>query len=220
MVVRLAIGCLTTLVVLTVLVMGVWVYVVNNVEQPEYRVVRQDGAIEIRDYPVLVVAEVSRQGDRKSAISAGFRALAGYIFAKDRGGKTIAMTAPVTQERVPTTMGAPVTQAREKGGDGEGWVVRFIMPAQYTQATLPRPKSHDVRLRSVGPARRAAIRFSGVATDRLLATKEGQLRDWLGAQGLQASAASTYAYYNNPFTPGPLRRNEVIIDILDGSDAR
>jgi SOUL heme-binding protein len=217
---RLAIGCLTTLVVLAVLGMGVWVYVVNNVEQPEYRVVRQDGAVEIRDYPALVVAEVSRQGDRKTAISAGFRSLAGYIFAKDRGGETIAMTAPVTQQRVPITMGAPVTQAREKGSEGDGWVVRFIMPAQHTLATLPRPKSQDVRLRSVGPARRAAIRFSGVATDRLLATKEDRLRDWLGAQGLQASAGSTYAYYNDPFTPGPLRRNEVIIDLLDGSGAR
>ncbi len=216
---RLAIGGLATLVVLTALVIGVWVYVVNSVEQPEYRVVRQEGVFEVRDYPSLVVAEVSRQGDRKTAIGSGFRALAGYIFAKDRNGETIAMTAPVTQEPASITTGAPVTQAREMGSEGDGWVVRFIMPAQYTLATLPRPKSHDVRLRNVGPARRAAIRFSGVATDRLLATKEDQLRKWLGAQGVHASAASTYAYYNNPFTPGPLRRNEVIIDLLDGSDA-
>jgi hypothetical protein len=25
--------------------------------------------------------------------------------------------------------------------------------------------------------------------------------------------APTYAYYNDPFTPGPLRRNEVIFDV-------
>jgi hypothetical protein len=25
--------------------------------------------------------------------------------------------------------------------------------------------------------------------------------------------APTYAYYNDPFTPGPLRRNEVMFDV-------
>ncbi len=210
-VLKLPIVCLSTPLMLVVLCMAVWVYVVNNLEQLEHREVRQDGVSEFRDYPVLVVAKLSRRGDRATAASAAFRSLAGYIFAKDRAGKIIAMTARVTQQPVPITMSAPVTQAGGKESAGDSWVVVFIMPAQPPLATLPPPRSQDARLRNVGPARRAAIRFSGVAADRL--------RNWLGPQGRQASPGSTYVYQNDPFTPAPLRRNEVIIDLLDGSDA-
>ena len=47
-----------------ILAVGAWIYVVSTVEQPKYALVTQDGAIELRDYPALVVAEVTRRGDR------------------------------------------------------------------------------------------------------------------------------------------------------------
>jgi DNA gyrase inhibitor GyrI len=185
-----------------------WVVVVHNVETPAYNVVGSDGKIEIRDYPPLVVAEVARSGDRKEAVSSGFRPLANYIFAKDRGGEGISMTAPVTQERIAMT--APVTQTRRESTD---WVVRFIMPSQYTLETLPKPGGTDVRLEQLPARRIAAVRFSGVATDELIAQKEDELRAWLEGRGLETRGEPTYAYYNDPFTPGFLRRNEVMIEV-------
>lgn len=198
----------------------IWVYVVQNVEQPSYRVVEADGRIEVRDYPALVVAEVVRRGDRKSAVNAGFRPLASYIFAKDRAGDTISMTAPVTQSRPAAktetiAMTAPVTQSAT-GSDGDTWAVRFIMPSKYTLADLPKPASGDVTLKNLPAARRAAIRFSGVADDASIAAQEAELRRWLESRGLKSDGAATYAYYNDPFTPGPLRRNEVLIEVSGG----
>ena len=67
------------------------------VEEPAFRTVLQDGAFEIRDYPALVVAEVTVTGGQKEAASKGFRLLAGYIFGGNRGKQSIAMTAPVTE---------------------------------------------------------------------------------------------------------------------------
>ena len=114
-----------------VLAVGVWVYVVQNVEHPSYQVLTSEGAIEIRRYPALVVAEVTRTGDRQSAVRAGFGPLARYIFARDRDGASIAMTAPVAQQRIAMT--APVTQSR--GTDGDAWTVRLhhavLMDARY-----------------------------------------------------------------------------------------
>ncbi len=200
---------------------GVGVYMVNNVEHPAYRMVTADGAIEVRDYPPLVVAEVRRSGDRSSAVNAGFGPLAGYIFASDRSGDKIAMTAPVTQRRETIAMTAPVTQTpaaseATAARGAESWTVRFIMPSKYTLATLPKPASPDVTLSEVPAARRAAIRFPGVATDGLIAEQERRLRSWLEARGLRVVGPPTYAYYNAPFTPGPLRRNEVMLDLLPG----
>ncbi|WP_299393198.1 heme-binding protein [Pelagibius sp.] len=190
---------------------GAWWYYTNNVEQPKYAVVTQDGAIEVRDYPALVVAEVLRRGDRGAAVRAGFSPLANYIFAKEREGQSIAMTAPVTQSREKIAMTAPVTQART--GEGDTWVVRFIMPSEYALEDLPLPASADVSLKPLPPARRAAIRFSGVATDALIAEQEARLLAWLEQQGLTPQGSPTYAYYNDPFTPGPLRRNEVMVEL-------
>jgi DNA gyrase inhibitor GyrI len=201
---------LGVLIVLGVAALAVFVFVVQNVEQPVYRVVDQEGDLEVRDYPSLVVAEVRREGSRREALGAGFGPLARYIFGKERAGEQISMTAPVTQQRAEAiAMTAPVTQARGRGGD---WAVRFIMPARYRLDQLPAPAG-DVRLAEVPARRVAAIRFSGRATDDQIAAKESELRAWLAQRRLTAASTPVYAYYNDPLTPGFLRRNEVLIDL-------
>ncbi|MEM7240294.1 MAG: heme-binding protein [Pseudomonadota bacterium] len=176
-----------------------WIYASSTVEQPGYDVVEADGAVEIRRYPELVTASVIRSGPRYDAVRAGFRPLAGYIFAKERPGDKIAMTAPVTQRK----------------GEGQDWTVRFIMPSQYSLDDLPAPAGQDVTLATLPATDRVAIRFSGVADDELIAEQEGLLRDWMAGRGIEASGSPIYAYYNDPFTPGFLRRNEVLFDLAE-----
>ena len=195
---------------LVVLCLGAWIYAVSNVERWKYVVLEKDGAIGVRDYPALVVAEVTRRGNRNSAVRAGFGPLAGYIFAKNRGGESISMTAPVTQALVPPEQQS--TSSQTNSAD-ETWIVRFIMPAKYTLDTLPKAPGDDVRLLTVAAGRFAAIQFSGVATDALIATNEATLRAWLADRKMTINGEPTYAYYNDPFTPGPLRRNEVLFAI-------
>lgn len=174
-----------------------WFIQTRNVEIARYDVVEADGAIEIRDYPALIVAEVERTGSRDQAVRAGFGPLARYIFAREREGDKIAMTAPVTQK-----------------ADGERWTIQFIMPSGYDMARLPRPAGPDVRLRETPPARRAAIRFSGWWSDELFAAKDKALKQWLDGRGLATKGTPTFAYYNDPFTPGFLRRNEILYDLM------
>ena len=71
------------------------------VEEPAFRATLQDGPFEVRDYPALVVAEVTVGGGQKEAASKGFRLLAGYIFGGNGGKQSIAMTAPVSQVSPP-----------------------------------------------------------------------------------------------------------------------
>ena len=169
----------------------------RNVEQPPYASVALDGEFELRDYPALTVAEVTTTGSRGDAVRSGFGPLAGYIFAKERTGDKIAMTAPVTQTA---------------GGNGT-WVVRFIMPSEYTLETLPRPAGSTVRLETLPPRRMAAVQFSGVADDETIAAQEARLLQWIGNRELVPTETPTYAYYNDPFTPGFLRRNEVLVPV-------
>lgn len=176
-----------------------WIYATSNVAVPAYVVAQTDGAIELRDYPELVVAEITTTGTRGEAVRAGFSPLAGYIFAKEREGEKIAMTAPVTQ----------------RAADGQDWTVQFIMPEGYTLENLPRPAGSKVRLETEAPIRRAAIRFSGWWSDESFAEQEARLRDWLAARDLTPQGEPIFAYYNDPFTPGFLRRNEVIFNLSE-----
>lgn len=214
---KIALMVLGGLVLLGLAAMAVFVFYVQNVETPVYRVVAQEGDFEVRDYPPLVVAEVRRQGPRQEALRAGFGPLARYIFAEERGGERISMTAPVTQQRPERiSMTAPVTaQALTDVAQGDDWAVRFIMPARFGLEQLPAPAGSDVRLSEVPPRRVAAIRFSGRASDELIASKEEALRAWLAARDLTPTAPAIYAFYNAPFTPGFLRRNEVLIDLAE-----
>ena len=201
--------------VLGIVAMAVFVFVVQNVETPDYVAVQSDGAFEIRDYPALVVAETTRSGARREALGSGFGPLARYIFAKERAGETIAMTAPVIQQRPEVhaeriAMTAPVIQS--PAGE-DTWSVRFIMPSGYSLDELPAPASSEVRLREIPARRRAAVRFSGATTDAALAHQEAALRAWMTSRDLTAAGPAVYAYYNDPFTPGFLRRNEVLIDV-------
>jgi len=194
--------------------LGSFVWRVNNVGHPDYTSVETDGDIEIRDYPSLVVAEVTREGDRANAVRRGFGPLAGYIFAKERDGDRIEMTAPVTQRRrEPIGMTAPVTQTPATSSGS--WAIRFIMPANHSLETLPKPVRSDVRLAKLPEQRRAVIRFSGVTTNELIEAKESALRKWLMGRGLRPNGPPTYAYYNHPLTPGFLRRNEVMFDVAN-----
>lgn len=187
-----------TIAALSVAAVAAWVAVAWTVETPPYSVAEKAGDIELRDYPAMRVAEVVRHGPRREAVRQGFSPLAGYIFAREREGETISMTAPVTQVR----------------GEGNAWSVQFIMPAQYSLDRLPAPASADISLHEWPARRMAAIRFGGVATDESIAEAETRLRDWMATQGLDAAAAPLYAYYNDPLTPGFLRRNEVLIPVV------
>ena len=183
-----------TCAVVLVCFIAIWLYLMN-VETPAYNSVRAEGAVEIRDYPALVVAETIQSGSRYDAVRKGFSPLAGYIFAKKRSGDKIAMTAPVAQI-----------------ADDNGWRIQFVMPSGSTLENLPKPAENSVKLAEIPERRVAAIRFAGVADDALMAGKESELRAWLAANDLQGGAA-TFAYYNDPLTPGFMRRNEVLIEL-------
>jgi hypothetical protein len=145
-----------------------WGPIVSNVEQAKYDVVEKHGAIEIRDYAPMIVAEVSVKGDRETAISAGFRMIADYIFGNNISSQKVAMTAPVIQEPgEKIAMTAPVTQ---QGSEGV-WLVRFVMPSSYTMQTLPKPNSAEVLLKEVEGKRFAVIRFSGLPKKRALKSR-------------------------------------------------
>ena len=184
------------------------------IEEPAYRVVTQDGSYEVRTYGARIVAETWVTGNLSEASSAGFRKVAGYIFGKNRqnDGKSasIAMTAPVTVSRsTKIEMTAPVTTHAE----ANGYRLQFVMPSQYTLATLPIPLDPDVKLHEIPPATYAVIRFSGWCGENQVKDRTDALRGWMAHRHLTPRGEPELARYDPPWQLPFLRRNEVLIPV-------
>ncbi len=188
------------------------------IEEPPYRLERQTGAYEVRDYPSLIVAETTVTGSQWGAANQGFRSLAAYIFGDNVSRARIAMTAPVSQAPSSPSQGAgetiamtaPVSQTPASAGT---WTIRFTMPRSWTLQTLPAPKDPRVRLLTTPPQRVAVLRFSGYALQGAVKSRSKELLAWAKAQHYTVTGPVTLAQYDPPWTLWFLRRNEVMAPI-------
>lgn len=167
-------------------------------EDVPYEVVKTAGAIEIRQYPATVTAEVLVAGNRKDAASTAFGLLVAFIRGNNVGEQSIPMTAPVAQ----------VQTSPNK------WRVSFYMPATMAPEAVPQPLDDRVTLKMHPPRTVAAIRFAGRWQQPNLDKHDTHLRRFLVAEAYGAADRSTYAFYNAPFTPWFLRRNEVWVELI------
>lgn len=193
---------------LTWLVVGVSFFMSSlamAIEEPRYRVLKNDPPFEHRWYSEFIIAETQLEGDYDSASRTGFRRIAGYIFGDNQlessGSRKISMTAPVTIE------------PRQNG-----WQMHFVMPSSERIDTLPKPNNRDIKLRQVAEHGAAVIRFNGWTTQSSIEEQTARLQKWISDQGLEATGAPQIARYNDPFTLPWRRRNEIIIPVRAPGD--
>jgi hypothetical protein len=160
----------------------------------KYLVIKTHPGFEIREYPEHNLISVEVPGDLREAGNLAFRSLVRYISGENSQSQTISMTAPVLQK--PTA---------------NGFEVSFVLPDDLSDA--PAPSSKKVALHTEKPSKMAAIRFSGSANDELFERKQTLLRELCDAKGYQVIGEPIFARYNAPWTPAPLRRNEVLLPI-------
>jgi DNA gyrase inhibitor GyrI len=91
--------------------------------------------------------------------------------------------------------------------------MNFVVPAAVATAGAPAPKAENVVLESMPARRVAVVRFAGSSNPELEKRKLAELRAWMETQGLAAAGEPFLAYYDPPWTPGPMRRNEVLVPV-------
>ena len=172
--------------------------VMSKVEEPGYVIEASDANIEIRYYNSMILAEVMVNGDRKEAIREGFRVIADYIFGNNSSSQKIAMTAPVQQQKAK-----------------DGWTISFVMPSEYSLTSLPKPSGDKLWVREVPSAKYVVIRFSGTSRQANLKKHEAVLLDYVSAHRLKVLGSIKYAFYNPPWTLPFLRRNELMLQLVE-----
>ncbi|MBL9173508.1 MAG: heme-binding protein [Verrucomicrobiales bacterium] len=150
-----------------------------------YQVLHRSGSVEIRSYPPLRLVETSTDGD-------DFMRLFRYISKGNASETRIAMTTPVFMTDLGTTHGR----------------MAFVLPEDLT--TPPAPSEPGVELRTTEANTVAVLRFRGgqQGPDGEAARK---LTAWMAHEGIPAEGAPVFAYFDPPWIPGFLCRNEVMI---------
>jgi hypothetical protein len=169
-------------------------------ESAEYKVVESDGKFEVREYPDLMLVATTTKLDAQGR-DGSFMKLFRYISGANESEKKISMTTPVFMEN-----------------DKEDSAVQmgFVMPKDIAVEGVPAPTGEGVDVRKRAGGRFAVLRFSGQLTTKSAKESEAKLRTWMATKGFVAddsveSSGVETAGYDPPFTPGPLRRNEVLI---------
>jgi len=186
------------------------------IEEPKYVVLEKTPPFELRSYTPMILAEVQVEGDLDEASSQGFRLIAAYIFGQNQPNEKISMTTPVVVEEQPAkgakiAMTTPVNIESNAGK----WTVSFVMPAEYSMESLPKPLNSKVQLRQIPAVKRAVIGFSGFYNENKVAERTLELEEWMNTKNLQAASVPKFARYNPPWTLPFMRRNEIMVDVRD-----
>ena len=188
------------------------VVILSDYETARYVVEQRSGHFELRNYAPRILAYVEVEGDRETAENRGFRLLANYIFGSNAGANKLAMTTPVTVAPEKVAMTTPVTLQSESAGT---WTVTFLMPADYTLENLPKPNNDRVRFSEQPSARWVAARFSGYMTDAKIERWQRDLQAWATSNGMRLKGEPMLAYYDPPWNPPFVRRNEILWRVRD-----
>jgi hypothetical protein len=162
-------------------------------ESAPYKVVRADGKFEVRDYPALRVVETPMSGGG-SGSDGSFNRLFRFITGGNEAQQKIAMTTPVFMS----------------GGDSNA-TMAFVLPANLKTGQAPKPTDGAVKVRELEAGRFAVLRFSGGRNATKEAETLGRLTKWMAAEGMGVLSPPVYGYFDPPWTPAFLRRNEVML---------
>ncbi len=164
-------------------------------ESAAYKVVRADGKFEVRDYPALTVVETRMTGDGDNA-DGSFNRLFGFITGRNEAKQKIAMTTPVFMS-----------------GSESNRTMAFVLPAKINTGQAPKPSDDAVVVRELAPGRFAVLRYSDGRNQQKEAAALERLKIWMTAAGLTTVSPPVYGYFDPPWTPAFLRRNEVMLRI-------
>ncbi|SMP59612.1 SOUL heme-binding protein [Neorhodopirellula lusitana] len=208
-------------------------------ESAEYKVVESDGQFEVREYPDLMLVATKTQIDAQGR-DGSFMKLFRYISGANEAEQKISMTTPVFMENdaadtqvqmgfvmpkevavegVPVPTGPDVDVRKRPGG-------RFAVFRFSGRMNAKLAKESEAKLRAwmetkgLDPANANGSDAEGGnqsdASEGDALNPAGGASDNSGSQSVTSSGVEA-ASYDPPFTPGPLRRNEILIRLKDSS---
>lgn len=165
-------------------------------ETASYTVVKKyDKHIELREYPILYLAQTTSERDKK--YSNGFRNVFNYISGENKSSEKISMTTPVISQVSETTL-----------------TTSFVVPNKYN-GNPPTPSSDMVTIKTLTNGRYMVIRFKGGWNDQIFQTYNERLLQFIHNENLEILSDAFILRYQPPFLPNFLKRNEIMYQVKE-----
>ena len=162
-------------------------------ESAPYQVVRSDKKFQVRDYPALTVVETPMAAGGNGG-DGSFNRLFRFITGGNETKQKIAMTTPVFMS-----------------GSETNATMAFVLPAKLKSGAVPQPSDDTVTVRELAAGRFAVLRYSGGRNAKKEAESLARLKAWMETERLSVLSPPVYGYFDPPWTPAFLRRNEVML---------
>jgi hypothetical protein len=169
-------------------------------ESAGYTVSRTEGEVEVRQYDEMTLVGTSTGQPQQGSDDSAFMRLFRYISGGNEDERKIAMT-------------TPVFSTKDKS-DAEKMEMFFVVPDEEKD-DAPAPRADSVRLVKQPAMTVAAVRFSGRMNTSVFDRRKEQIERWLKESSATAEGDYWMAQYDPPWIPGPLRRNEVLVRIIE-----
>ena len=192
---------IVSLLILSVLLVGVIAGCKTSrsaYQTAPYQTLRVDGNFELREYPALTVVE-TLMIPNKSQADDSFMRLFRFIAGANEAKQKIAMTTPVFMS-----------------GSESNRNMAFVMPSEMKPDQVPKPGDGTLHVLELPPGRFAVMRFTGGRNFKNELDSLRQLQARMAAQGFNTNSTPVYGYFDPPWTPSFLRRNEVMLRIDAG----
>jgi len=163
------------------LIILIWSHPLMAIEEPAYDVLASGPDVEFRQYAPYLVAETVVDASVERNEAANI-------------GFKIAMTAPVLMKH-----------------EGENTGMSLIVPKDVATAKVPAPKDSAVMMDSLPAGQFAVYRYSGGRNEANEQEALGKLRAWVEKRQLQVTGEPLFGYYDPPWIPPFMRRNEVML---------
>ena len=161
-------------------------------EEASHQVIIREGPIELRRYSNLNLVQTKM----KDTDDSGFMRLFRYIDGNNSSKSKIAMTTPVFTS--------------ENNGERS---MSFVLPEKIKQEKVPTPINEAVQTVTRKSGLYAAHRYAGRRIQGAPIKIQNQLREWIKNNDLQSLGKPINAFYDTPWTPPFLRRNELLIEV-------
>lgn len=161
-------------------------------EEASHKVIKEAGPIQLREYPALQLIQTEMTDSRDG----GFMRLFRYIDKGNEKEQKIAMTTPVFVEMEDNIR-----------------KMSFVLPAEMKAEEVPAPISTKLSHVQTQPGLYATYRYNGRVE---VSPKEvyEKLEAWMEANGYEQKGLEVHAFYDPPWTPAPMRRNELLIPVV------
>jgi hypothetical protein len=168
-------------------------------ESPEYTSKKHANGFEIRSYSSMTIVSTKKEASqKKDKRDSRFMRLFRYIDKSNDKSQKIDMTTPVFM-----------------GMEGKEGEMSFVIPKKVADEGAPAPVSNSLQVKEIKPITFAAMRFRGKPSKENSAAKE--LIKKINSAGLEIekNTKPIFAYYDPPWIPVFLRKNEVLIKIVE-----